>query len=87
MAGYIFTLNSMDALETIEQTGVYSTRFKQMSKNHWSVNYEGTFADFLSMRLITAIEMYQSCNLFYQRVTNNLPSDAKAPTTLHITSL
>ena len=37
--------------------------------------------------MITAIRMYQSCNLIYQRVTNNLPSDAKAPTNLHIASL
>ena len=37
--------------------------------------------------MITAIEMYQSCNLIYQRVTNNLPGDAKVPTILHIASL
>lgn len=50
MAGYIFNLNSMDALKRIVQTGVYSTRFKQTNKKHWSVHHEGTFADFLSMR-------------------------------------
>ena len=37
--------------------------------------------------MITTIEMYQSCNLIYQRVTNNLSGDAKVPTILHITSL
>lgn len=50
MAGYIFTLDSLEALEKIAKTGVYSTHIKEPSRNHWSSNHEGTFADYLSMK-------------------------------------
>lgn len=50
MAGYVFTLNSLDALKEIVKNGVYSTYVKIPSGNHWSANHEGTFADYLSMK-------------------------------------
>ncbi len=49
MAGYIFTLDSIESLKNIIESGVYSTNLKLPTKNIWNIQHEGTFADFLSM--------------------------------------
>lgn len=49
MAGYIFTLNSLESLKEIAQSGVYSTNLK-IPQNTWGPHHEGTFADYLSMK-------------------------------------
>ncbi|WP_313893126.1 hypothetical protein [Psychrobacillus sp.] len=49
MAGYIFTLDSIESLNEIIKNGVYSTNLKIPEKNIWGISHEGTFADFLSM--------------------------------------
>ena len=50
MAGYIMTLDSEDSLVECISNGVYSTRFKEQTSNHWNTAYEGTFADYFSMK-------------------------------------
>lgn len=49
MAGYIFTIDSIESLNEIIKNGVYSTNLKIPEKNIWGISHEGTFADFLSM--------------------------------------
>ena len=49
MSGYIFTLDSLDSLREIAQSGVYSTNLK-IPSNAWRKEHEGTFADYLSMK-------------------------------------
>ncbi|BDH60305.1 hypothetical protein MTP04_04350 [Lysinibacillus sp. PLM2] len=49
MAGYIFTLDSIESLHRLTESGVYSTNLKIPSKNIWKTHHEGTLADFLSM--------------------------------------
>lgn len=49
MAGYIFTLNSLDSLRVIAQSGVYSTKLN-IPDGSWKAQHEGTFADYLSMK-------------------------------------
>ncbi|MEK4306793.1 hypothetical protein [Oceanobacillus sp. FSL K6-0251] len=50
MAGYIFTLDSIDSLKKIAETGVYSTKFKNIPEKSWRTPHEGTFVDYLSMK-------------------------------------
>lgn len=49
MAGYIFTLNSLESLREIAQSGVYSTMLN-IPDGTWKSHHEGTFADYLSMK-------------------------------------
>jgi len=49
MAGYIFTLDSIESLKKISQTGVYSTKLN-VPKSIWGISHEGTFADYYSMK-------------------------------------
>lgn len=49
MAGYIFTLNSLESLREIAQSGVYSTMLN-IPDGTWKAHHEGTFADYLSMK-------------------------------------
>lgn len=49
MAGYIFTLDSIDSLREIAKTGVYSTKLNIPAKT-WGAPQEGTFADYYSMK-------------------------------------
>lgn len=49
-AGWIFNLNSEEALKYYIKEGVYSTRIKPPKKNGWSIAYLGTIADYASMQ-------------------------------------
>jgi hypothetical protein len=48
MAGYLFTLDNLDALKSCVEQGHYSTRIRA-PKGHWSIPAEGTLADFVTM--------------------------------------
>ena len=50
MAGYIFSLNSIEALKKSIHDGIYSTNLKLPKNNYWSVHHEGTFADYITMK-------------------------------------
>ncbi|MFJ8257288.1 hypothetical protein ACIQ4Z_08345 [Peribacillus asahii] len=50
MAGYIFSLNDIQALKTLIQYGVYSTNLSHPKNNLWKIHHEGTFADYFSMK-------------------------------------
>ena len=71
---------------SIEQK-LAALRMMEEETHTWKEIMETHHVSENTLRVITAIEMYQSCNLIYQRVTNNLPGDAKVPTILHIASL
>lgn len=49
MAGYIFTLDSLDSLHSVVSSGIYSTNLKIPESENWLAHHEGTFADYLSM--------------------------------------
>jgi hypothetical protein len=49
MAGYLFTLDTLDALKSCVEQGHYSTRIG-VPKGYWGVPAEGTLADFVTMR-------------------------------------
>ncbi|WP_291575941.1 hypothetical protein [Clostridium sp. UBA4548] len=50
MAGYIFSLDSINSLRQCIENGVYSTNLTSPRNNTWGVHHEGTFADYLSMK-------------------------------------
>jgi len=49
MAGYIISLNSLDALRLYIENGVYATKLSP-PKGFWRVHHEGTFADYATMK-------------------------------------
>jgi hypothetical protein len=49
MAGYIFTLDSINSLNELILNQVYSTNLKIPLSNKWLTHHEGTFTDYLSM--------------------------------------
>ncbi|WP_353119142.1 hypothetical protein [Myroides odoratus] len=50
MAGYLFSLNSVDSLYELIQKGYYSTFISESKKRVWGTHIEGTFADFSTMK-------------------------------------
>jgi hypothetical protein len=48
MAGYIFGLDSLDALHLYTRNGVYATKLSSPSR-FWKTPHEGTFADYATM--------------------------------------
>lgn len=49
MAGYIFSLDSIDSLNLYTTNGVYATRLSAPLRS-WMAHHEGTFADYATMR-------------------------------------
>jgi len=49
MAGYIFSLDSLDSLRLYTRNGVYATKLSPPSGS-WKVHHEGTFADYATMQ-------------------------------------
>jgi len=49
MAGYIFNLDSTEALDLYTRAGVYATRLSD-PPGRWQSHHEGTFADFATMQ-------------------------------------
>ncbi len=49
MAGYLFSLDNEESLIDCINRGIYSTKLSRPS-NSWSINHEGTFADYSSMK-------------------------------------
>jgi len=50
MAGYLFSLNSIESLIESINLGVYSTLISRPNNNTWRIQHEGTFADYCSMK-------------------------------------
>lgn len=50
MAGYLITLDDVQSLKQIVESGVYSTVMKPPKFATWGTSHEGTFADYLSMK-------------------------------------
>jgi hypothetical protein len=50
MAGYLFSLNSIDSLIDCLNRGIYSTLISNPKNNLWRIPHEGTFADYSSMK-------------------------------------
>jgi hypothetical protein len=51
MAGYIFNLNSYEALQNYASYGVYATILKEPTKQgRWARYHEATFADYCTMK-------------------------------------
>lgn len=50
MAGYMFTLDSVESLHACAETGVYSTYISEPKHRTWGDPAEGTFADYATMR-------------------------------------
>src|SRR5260370_22603317 len=49
MAGYIFSLDSLDSLHLYTRNGIYGTKLSAPSHS-WLAHHEGTFADYATMR-------------------------------------
>lgn len=50
MAGYLFSLNSIESLIESINLGIYSTLISRPNNNIWRIQHEGTFADYCSMK-------------------------------------
>ncbi|OHW61262.1 hypothetical protein EUAN_23860 [Andreesenia angusta] len=50
MAGYIFTLDSLDSLKSCIKKGCYSTNLSAPKNGLWMIHHEGTFADYCGMK-------------------------------------
>jgi hypothetical protein len=49
MAGYIFSLDSLDSLRLYAENGVYATKLSTPT-GYWNTPHEGTFADYATMQ-------------------------------------
>ena len=49
MAGYIFSLDSLNSLNLYTRNGVYATKLS-IPRNNWLTHHEGTFADYATMQ-------------------------------------
>ena len=50
MAGYIFSLDSLQSLSLYTNNGAYATKMNPPNKKIWQTYHEGTFADYYSMK-------------------------------------
>jgi hypothetical protein len=50
VAGYIFGLNSLDALNLYVTNGAYATKLSAPVNSRWMTHHEGTFADYATMQ-------------------------------------
>ena len=49
MAGYIFSLDSIESLSLYIENGVYATKLTP-PKGYWKAHHEATFADYVTMK-------------------------------------
>lgn len=77
MAGYIFTLDSIDSLNELVKNGVYSTNLNVPLKNIWRAHHEGTFADYLSMSEGDSVYFFISRKIYGVGKLININGDCK----------
>ncbi|MDX6529473.1 MAG: hypothetical protein QOH41_1763 [Blastocatellia bacterium] len=76
MAGYIFSLDSLDSLHRYTRNGVYGTKLSAPSHS-WKVHHEGTFADYASMRTGDNIYFFIKRKIYGIGKLINVGSDCK----------
>lgn len=69
IAGYIFSLDDIDSLESCIEDGVYSTNLSSPKKTTdwqfiWRGYHEGTFADYLSMKEGDNVYFFNNRNIY-----------------------
>lgn len=77
MAGYIISLNSIEALENCILNGRYSTNFKEIRNDFWQVHHEGTFADYLGMNCGDNIYFFIKRKIYGIGELINIDTDCK----------
>lgn len=82
MAGYVFSLNDITALEFCVERGVYSTNLssptlKKDKSLVWKAHHEGTFADYFSMKSGDNIYFFHDRKLYGIGELTNINFDCK----------
>ena len=76
MAGYIFSLDSLDSLHRYTTNGVYGTKLSAPSHS-WVAHHEGTFADYTTMRAGDNIYFFIQRKIYGIGKLVNVGSDCK----------
>src|SRR5713101_6871410 len=76
MAGYIFSLDSLDSLLLYTTNGVYGTKLSSPSHS-WRAHHEGTFADYATMRAGDNIYFFIQRKIYGIGRLVNVGSDCK----------
>src|SRR5713101_580722 len=76
MAGYIFSLDSLDSLLLYTRNGVYGTKLSAPSHS-WMAHHEGTFADYATMRAGDNIYFFINRKIYGIGKLVNVGSDCK----------
>ena len=76
MAGYIFSLDSLDSLHLYTRNGVYGTKLSVPSHS-WMAHHEGTFADYATMRAGDNIYFFIQRKIYGIGKLVNVGSDCK----------
>src|SRR5213593_2912254 len=76
MAGYIFSLDSLDSLHRYTTNGVYGTKLSAPSHS-WVAHHEGTFADYATMRAGDNIYFFIQRKIYGIGKLVNVGSDCK----------
>ncbi len=78
MAGYIFSLDSLDSLHLYTRNGVYGTKLKlSIPFRSWRASHEGTFADYATMRAGDSIYFFIQRKIYGIGNLINVGSDCK----------
>lgn len=64
MAGYIFSLDSLEALSESIENGVYGTVMSPPKKNGWLQHHEGTFGDYCTMKAGDNVYFFIERNIY-----------------------
>lgn len=76
MAGYIFSLDSLESLHLYTQNGVYATKLSPPTRL-WQTHHEGTFADYSTMQAGDNIYFFIKRKIYGIGKLVSLPSDCK----------
>jgi hypothetical protein len=77
MAGYIMTINDLEALEKCVTSGTYSTILSDPKSNNWGIPQEGTFADYFSMKTGDSIYFFHKRKIYGVGKIVNVDYDCK----------
>lgn len=77
MAGYIFSMNDIQAMEYSIKEGIYSTNLNLPKNQIWGVHHEGTFADYITMKKGDNIFFFHDRKIYGIGELINIKGDCK----------
>jgi hypothetical protein len=77
LAGYIFSLNKIEALNESIMNGIFGTVMSPPKKSGWIQHHEATFADYCKMKHGDNMYFFKDRNIYGIGTLLNLGSDCK----------